>query len=81
MKGLFLAEAQFDEMLAALQEKKNVVLQGAPGVGKTYVARRLAYALIESNDPQRIESSSFTSPIPTRISSRGSARRRRAISI
>ncbi|HOC00915.1 MAG TPA: AAA family ATPase [Verrucomicrobiota bacterium] len=55
MRGLFLAEAQFDEMLAALREKKNVVLQGAPGVGKTYVARRLAYALIESNDPQRIE--------------------------
>jgi 5-methylcytosine-specific restriction protein B len=55
MAGLFLAEAQFDEMLLALTEKKNVVLQGAPGVGKTYVARRLAYALIESNDPQRIE--------------------------
>ena len=59
MKGLFLAEAQFDEMLAALKEKKNVVLQGAPGVGKTYVARRLAYALIESNDPQRIEMIQF----------------------
>ncbi|MBL9138086.1 MAG: EVE domain-containing protein, partial [Verrucomicrobiales bacterium] len=55
IKGLFLAEAQFDEMLAALREKKNVVLQGAPGVGKTYVARRLGYALIGSNDPQRIE--------------------------
>jgi 5-methylcytosine-specific restriction protein B len=55
MKGLFLAETQFDEMLAALKEKKNVVLQGAPGVGKTYVAKRLAYALIESNDPLRIE--------------------------
>lgn len=59
MKGLFLAETQFDEMLAALREKKNVVLQGAPGVGKTYVARRLAYALIESNDPQRIEMIQF----------------------
>jgi len=55
MKGLFLAESLFDEILAALKEKKNVVLQGAPGVGKTYIARRLAYALIESNDPQRIE--------------------------
>ena len=39
MKGLFLAETQFDEMLEALKEKKNVVLQGAPGVGKTYVAK------------------------------------------
>jgi len=55
MKGLFLAESLFDEILAALKEKKNVVLQGAPGVGKTYIARRLAYALIGSNDPQRIE--------------------------
>lgn len=55
MKGLFLAESLFDEILAALMEKKNVVLQGAPGVGKTYIARRLAYALIGSNDPQRFE--------------------------
>jgi MoxR-like ATPase len=59
MKGVFLAEAQFDEMLAALREKKNVVLQGAPGVGKTYIARRLAYALIGSNDPQQIEMIQF----------------------
>ena len=55
MKELFLAEPQFDEMLAALNEKKNLVLQGAPGVGKTFVAKRLAYALIESKDPQRVE--------------------------
>ncbi len=59
MRGLFLAESQFDEMLDTLREKKNVVLQGAPGVGKTYVARRLAYALIGSNDPQKIEMIQF----------------------
>ena len=59
MKGLFLAEIQFDEMLAALKEKMNVVLQGAPGVGKTYVAKRLAYTLIGSNDPQRVEMIQF----------------------
>lgn len=55
MDGLFLAETQFDEMLEALKEKKNVVLQGAPGVGKTFVAKRLAYALIESNDQRQVE--------------------------
>ena len=59
MNGLFLAETQFDEMLEALKEKKNVVLQGAPGVGKTYVAKRLAYALIESNDQRQVEMIQF----------------------
>lgn len=55
MHGLFLKASQFDEMLEALKEKKNVVLQGAPGVGKTFVAKRLAYALIESNDQRQVE--------------------------
>jgi MoxR-like ATPase len=55
MQGLFLSQDQFDEMLEALNEKRNLVLQGAPGVGKTFVAKRLAYALIGSNDPQRMQ--------------------------
>ena len=59
MDGLFLAETQFDEMMEALKEKKNVVLQGAPGVGKTFVAKRLAYALIESNDQRQVEMIQF----------------------
>ena len=59
MKGLFLAETPFDDMLVALREKKNLVLQGAPGVGKTFIARRLAYALIGSDDPLRIEMIQF----------------------
>lgn len=59
MNGLFLAETQFDEMLDALKEKKNVVLQGAPGVGKTFVAKRLAYALNETNDQRQVEMIQF----------------------
>ncbi len=59
MEGLFLPETQFDEMLNALKEKKNIVLQGAPGVGKTFVAKRLAYAFVGSNDPKRVETIQF----------------------
>ena len=59
MEGLFLSESQFDEALQALCEKKNLVLQGPPGVGKTFVASRLAKALIGTDDPNRIEMIQF----------------------
>ena len=35
--------------------EKNLILQGAPGVGKTFLARKLAYALMEEIDDRRIE--------------------------
>ena len=39
--------------------KKNLILQGAPGVGKSFVAKRLAYLLLEEKDAGRIESVQF----------------------
>lgn len=54
VRELFLPESHFDNALEALREKKNLVLQGPPGVGKTFVATRLAKLLAKTNDPQRI---------------------------
>jgi 5-methylcytosine-specific restriction protein B len=59
MDGLFMPEKQFDEAINALLEKKNLVLQGAPGVGKTFVAERIAKALIGSDDPRRLATVQF----------------------
>lgn len=44
--GCFLPEADLAEMLDRLRARKNLVLQGPPGTGKTWLAKRLAAALI-----------------------------------
>ena len=49
----------FNELNNILQYKKNIILQGAPGVGKTYAAKRLAYAIIGQKDDTRIISVQF----------------------
>lgn len=45
-KNLFIPRRDIDRILAALRLRKNIILQGPPGVGKTFVARRLADALV-----------------------------------
>jgi hypothetical protein len=46
LDGLFLSRQCFERALGLWRSKKNLILQGPPGVGKSFVARRLAYALI-----------------------------------
>ncbi|MBL9114619.1 MAG: EVE domain-containing protein [Verrucomicrobiaceae bacterium] len=53
LKDLFIPEERVASICATLRRKKNVVLQGAPGTGKTFVARRLAYLLMGVKDENR----------------------------
>ena len=41
-------------MVSLLRRKKNLILQGAPGVGKTFAAKRLAYSIMGEKDDTRI---------------------------
>lgn len=45
--GCFLREETLTNLLRTLTQKKNLILQGPPGTGKTWLAKRLARALVE----------------------------------
>lgn len=56
---LFMEEADLDRIMAHWRRKKNLILQGAPGTGKTFIARRLAYLLMEEKDEARVQMVQF----------------------
>lgn len=59
LNEVFMKETDYDKLVALLKHKKNIILQGAPGVGKTFTAKRLAYSLIGAEDDSRIEMVQF----------------------
>ncbi len=52
---VYMTEEKYNTLISLLRNKKNLILQGAPGVGKTFVAKRLAYSMMGEKDEARIE--------------------------
>lgn len=59
MAEVFIKEEAYETILSVLKRKKNLILQGAPGVGKTFAAKRLAYSMIGKKDESRIKMIQF----------------------
>ncbi len=57
--GAFIEPHEVDTALRRLRAKKNLILQGAPGTGKSFLAPLLAYALMEEEAPERIVTVQF----------------------
>ena len=54
LSEVFIPQSSLSSMKHLLRRKKNIILQGAPGVGKTFCAKRLCYAMMEEKDKNRI---------------------------
>ena len=55
LSEVFMTSAKYEALVRILKAKKNIILQGAPGVGKTFAAKRLAYSIMGEKDDSRIE--------------------------
>ena len=59
LKEVYMEPQKYDELIDLLKAKKNIILQGAPGVGKTFCAERLAYSIMGKKDQSRIKTIQF----------------------
>lgn len=55
LEGLFMTKPQLQELVDSLARRKNLILEGPPGVGKTFIARRVAWALIGRRAAENVE--------------------------
>ena len=58
-KDVFLAETlmkreKYDEIVSVLKSEKGLMIKGAPGIGKSFIAKRLAYSLLQEKDETKL---------------------------
>lgn len=54
LSEVFMPEEEYDKLCGILRIKKNIILQGAPGVGKTFAAKRIAFSMMGVKDVERV---------------------------
>ena len=59
LNDVYITSTEYDKLCNLLKHKKNIILQGAPGVGKTFAAKRLAYSIMGEKDNNRVQCIQF----------------------
>lgn len=54
LEEVYMDGDSYDTLVELIRMKRNVILQGAPGVGKTFAAKRLAYSMMGCKDQNRV---------------------------
>lgn len=55
LSDVYMNSEKYETLKKLLLKKKNIILEGAPGVGKTYLAERLAFSIIGEKDTSRVK--------------------------
>jgi 5-methylcytosine-specific restriction enzyme B len=59
LSEVFIEKQELVRLISLLENKKNLILKGAPGVGKTFIAKRLAHVMMAEKDETRIQMVQF----------------------
>lgn len=54
LSDIFMSKEDYNELVETLKHQKNIILCGAPGVGKTYAAKKLAYSVMGEQADERV---------------------------
>ena len=54
LEDVYFDEKDYDELRSLILKRKNIILEGAPGVGKTYIAKKIAYSILGQKDEEKI---------------------------
>lgn len=59
LQEVYITEKEYYKLKNLILDKKNIILQGSAGVGKSYAAKRLAYSIIGEKDNERVKMIQF----------------------
>ncbi len=59
VNDVFISKEEYEEIYELLLRKKNIILQGSPGVGKSFMAKKIAYAFMGEVNKKNVEMIQF----------------------
>ncbi len=54
LNDVYISKKEYEVLVDLLKTKKNIVLEGAPGVGKTFISKRLAYSILGCKNQEQV---------------------------